>query len=123
MFRSVGLSLVEVKEILSGESNPSISILEKRLSDLEKEILGLRTQQHLITSMLKGMTSRDFTPIIDKRVWVEMLKSAGLDERGMKAWHSEFESRSPAAHYDFLLSLGITDIEAREIQEWSRSNS
>jgi len=50
-----------------------------------------------------------------------MLESAGMDERGMKAWHAEFEKRSPKAHYDFLLSLGISASEARRIQDWSQN--
>jgi len=120
MFRGAGLALAEVREMFSGDSSPSVSILEKRLRDLDKEILELRTQQHLITTMLKNMTSRDFTPAIDKKAWVEMLKSAGMDEEGMRAWHIEFEKRSPDAHYDFLLSLGIPESEARWIQEWSQ---
>lgn len=122
LFRSAGLSLAEIKKMLSGDSNPSISILEKRLRDLEKEILALRTQQHLITAMLKNMTNEDFTPAIDKKAWVEMLESAGMDEKGMKAWHTEFEKRSPTAHHDFLLSLGIPESEARRIQAWSQDN-
>ena len=120
MFRGAGLALAEVKEMFSGGSSPSISILEKRLSDLDNEVIELRTQQHSITAMLKSMTSKDFTPAIDKKAWVEMLKSAGMDEDGMRAWHTEFERRSPGAHYDFLLSLGIPESEARRIQEWSK---
>ena len=57
MFRGAGLALAEVKEMFSGGSSPSISILEKRLRDLDKGILELRTQQHLITAMLKRVMS------------------------------------------------------------------
>ena len=57
--------------------------------------------------MLKNITNKNFTPAIDRKAWVEMLKSAGMDEEGMRAWHAEFEKRSPDAHHDFLLSLGI----------------
>jgi DNA-binding transcriptional MerR regulator len=120
MFRGTGLALTDIKKMFSGGSNPSVSILEKRLRELDKEILGLRTQQHLITAMLKNMSNEDFSPAIDKKAWVEMLESAGMDESGMKAWHAEFEKRSPEAHYDFLLSLGIPKSEARKIQEWSQ---
>ena len=120
LFRGTGLALADIKKMFSGDPSPSVSILEKRLRDLDKEILEMRTQQHLITAMLKNMTSGDFTPAIDKKAWVEMLESAGMDERGMKAWHAEFEKRSPEAHYDFLLSLGIPVSEARRIQEWSQ---
>ncbi|MEJ2137203.1 MAG: MerR family transcriptional regulator [Desulfofustis sp.] len=120
MFRGAGLTLVEIKQMFSGGKTPSASILEGRLRNLDKEILELRTQQHLITKMLKKMTKVNFTPVIDKKAWVEMLESAGLDEEGMKAWHTEFEKRSPEAHYDFLLSLGIPESEARKIQDWSK---
>lgn len=120
MFRGAGLALADVKKMFSGGSNPSVSILEKRLRDLDKEILQLRTQQHLITAMLKNMTSEEFTTAIDKQAWVEMLESAGMDEEGMKTWHAEFEKRSPEAHHDFLLSLGISESEARRIQDWSQ---
>ncbi|MEJ2471521.1 MAG: MerR family transcriptional regulator [Desulfuromonadales bacterium] len=120
MFRGTGLALADIKIMFAGGSNPSVSILEKRLRDLDQDILELRTQQHLITAMLKNMTSEDFTPAIDKKAWVEMLESAGMDERGMKAWHAEFERRSPEAHYEFLLSLGIPESEARRIQNWSQ---
>ena len=106
--------------MFSGGSNPSISILEKRLRDLDKEVLELRTQQHSITTMLKSMTSKEFTPVIDKKAWVEMLKSAGTDEEGMRAWHIEFERRSLNAHHDFLLSLGIPEAEGVRIQGWSQ---
>ena len=123
MFRGAGLALADVKKMFSGGSSPSVSILEKRLGGLDNEILELRTQQHLITALLKKMTSKDFTPAIDKKAWVEMLKSAGMDEEGMRAWHTEFERRSPDAHYDFLLSLGIPESEARSIQEWSQASS
>lgn len=120
MFRGTGLDLSDIKKMFSRGPDPSVSILEKRLRDLDKEILELRTQQHLITAMLKNMTNEDFTPAIDKKAWVEMLESAGMDEKGMKAWHADFEKRSPEAHYGFLLSLGIPECDARKIQDWSQ---
>lgn len=123
IFRGAGLPLAEVKTMFSGDSNPSLPILEKRLRELDKEILELRTQQHLITSILKNMTSKDFTPAIDKKAWVEMMESAGMNEEGMRAWHSEFEKRSSDAHFDFLRSLGIHEREAKNIQEWSKGSN
>lgn len=120
--RQAGLSLAEVKEMLTGETGPSIAILEKRLEQLGEEILALRTQQHTITAMLKNMTSGRFAPVIDKTMWVEMLASAGMDETAMRAWHTEFERRVPEAHHEFLLSLGIPEQEAQKIRAWSRNN-
>ena len=118
--RQAGLSLADVKQMLAGESGPSVSILEKRLQQLGEEILALRAQQHTITAMLKSMTSGRFAPVIDKRIWVEMLASAGMDEAAMRAWHTEFERRAPVAHHEFLLSLGIPENETQKIREWSR---
>ena len=120
MFRGAGLSLADVQKMLSGDSAPSVKVLEKRMQELGDEILFLRNQQHSIAAMLKNMTSGKFAPVIDKEMWVEMLKSAGMDEAAMKTWHAEFESRAPEAHHEFLLSLGIPESEARHIQEWSR---
>lgn len=36
----------------------------------------------------------------------------------MKKLHMEFERQEPAAHHSFLLSLGISEKEARLIREW-----
>jgi DNA-binding transcriptional MerR regulator len=120
MFRSAGLSLDDVKKMISDDSAPSVKVLEKRLRELAKEILDRRNQQHSIAAMLKNMTSKQFASVIDKKIWVEMLKSAGMDEADMRTWHFEFESRAPQAHHEFLLSLGIPESEAEVIREWSR---
>ncbi len=120
MFRGAGLSLADVEKLLTGDSEPSVEVLEKRLRELADQILDLRNQQRLITAMLKNMTNDRFAPAIDKEMWVEMLKSAGMDEAAMQKWHAEFERRASEAHYEFLLSLGISENEARQIQAWSR---
>lgn len=120
MFRSTGLPLAEVKKLLSGETVPTVAILEKRLQDLDDQILSLRSQQHVTIAMLKRMTSGAYAPVVDKKMWVNMLEASGMDESDMATWHAEFECRAPGAHYEFLLSLGIPEDEARQIQEWSR---
>jgi hypothetical protein len=51
-----------------------------------------------------------------------MLKSAGLDEAGMKHWHIEFEMTSPEAHQDFLESIGIEESEIESIRAWSKNS-
>lgn len=120
MFRSVGLSLGDVQKLLSGRTAPSVEILEKRLQELEDQILFLRGQQHSIIAMLKKITDGTYGPIVDKKMWVKMLEAAGMDESSMAKWHSEFERRAPKAHKEFMLSLGIPENEIRQIQEWSR---
>lgn len=49
-----------------------------------------------------------------------MLKAAGMDQRAMDRWHTEFERRSPEGHQEFLLSLGIPSNEAVRIRTLSR---
>ncbi len=56
---------------------------------------------------------------VDKQAWIEMLKAAGIDETAMMKWHSEFERRTPEAHHQFLLSIGIPEEEALFIRRRS----
>ncbi len=123
MFRSTGLPLADVNKILVSETNSGTGVLETRLQELGDEILALRVQQQLITAMLKNMNSDKFASAMNKQTWIEMLKSAGMDESAMQCWHADFEARSPQTHSDFLLSLGISKEEAEKIQTWSRELS
>jgi len=119
--RNAGLPLAEIMEMLAREEkDPGVSILEKRLKELNTDIINLRKQQHLVTAMLSNVTDKDFKPAIDKNAWVEMLQAAGMDEAAMKTWHVEFEKRSPEGHMEFLLSLGVPQDEAQRIQDWAR---
>lgn len=120
--RSTGLPLSDVKRLLSCDTAPSIQILENRLKEIETEIMALRGKQHMIVAMLKEMTSEAYGAIVDKEMWVQMLEAAGMDESDMMRWHAEFESRAPKAHHEFLLSIGIPEDEARQIQEQSRQS-
>jgi len=106
MFRSTGLPLADIQKILTGD-----------------EILTLRVQQQLITAMLKNISSDKFAPAMNKQMWVEMLEAAGMDESAMQHWHTKFEARAPQTHYEFLLSLGISENEAVRIQKWSHKNN
>jgi hypothetical protein len=51
-----------------------------------------------------------------------MLRSAGLDDAGMRAWHIEFEKHSPEAHQDFLESIGISPDEISVIRNQSKTS-
>lgn len=123
IFRNAGLSLEDVRELLSSGAEPSVKILESRMQELEDQILYLRGQQHAIIAMLKKMTNGSVKPIIDKKMWVKMMEAAGMDESSMARWHAEFEHRAPKAHKEFLMSLGIPNNEVRKIQEWSKRTS
>lgn len=39
--------------------------------------------------------------------WVDMLRTIGLDDAQMEAWHADFERRHPGAHESFLRWLNL----------------
>ncbi|MHC1727024.1 MAG: MerR family transcriptional regulator [Syntrophobacteraceae bacterium] len=117
--RQTSLSLEDIKSILRSEDKPCADLLEKRLKEIGEEISALKAKQGLLSTMLKGMAV-DGRSEVNKEMWIEMLQAAGMDEQAMDRWHAEFEHRAPEAHHQFLLSLGITEREARVIRQWSK---
>ena len=122
-YRNTGMPLGDIKKLLASHNPPGVKILESRLLEIGRQIADLRGQQQIIIRLLKEMTNEVYGPAIDKQTWVKMLEAAGMDEEGMMKWHAEFESRSSQAHHDFLLSLGIPEAEARQIQAGSVSKT
>lgn len=121
MFRSAGLALADIQTLMAEETAPRVKILENRLQELEDQILSLRQQQHTLVAMLNQLSQKACGPVIDKDQWVNMLEAAGMDEAAMARWHGEFERRAPKTHKTFLLSLGIKETEAAQIQDWART--
>ncbi|WP_300668541.1 MerR family transcriptional regulator [Desulfoluna sp.] len=120
MFRGAGMPLADVQTLLESGEAPRVQILETRLKELDGEILALRHQQHAIIGMLKTLPGGAPALVVNKQMWVAMLEAAGMDEEAMALWHAEFEARAPDSHFEFLLSLGISEAEARKIQAWAR---
>lgn len=119
-FRQAGLSLADMQAMFSSTEEPYVGVLEKRLQEIGAQILDLKSKQRLLTGMLKKVASGDCPQSVDKAMWVEMLRSAGMDDRAMARWHAQFELRAPEGHREFLLSLGISEKEASRIREWSK---
>lgn len=122
-FRRAGLAIEEIRTILAAEGKPSAAILERRFHEIGEEIRLLRAKQGLLSHMLTGMASAKGPSAVDRDLWVEMLRAAGMDDKAMARWHAEFEQRAPEAHREFLLSLGIPEEEAGEIRKWSQSTA
>ena len=120
LFRSAGLSLDSIESLLEKENSELDSTLEGRLLTINSEIQKLRNQQKVILNILENETLARDSRIMNKEVWVSILRAAGLDDAGMKNWHIEFERTSPEAHQDFLESLGIEKDEVAAIRDWSR---
>jgi MerR family transcriptional regulator, thiopeptide resistance regulator len=122
-FREAGLTLKEIQTVLSSGGRPGAKMLENRIRETAANILNLKSQQRLLAGMLSRIASARPPPAVDKRLWIEMLRAAGMDQRALHRWHTEFERRAPEAHHEFLLSLGIPPDEAANIRNYSRQKS
>jgi DNA-binding transcriptional MerR regulator len=122
-FRQAGLTLAEIRVVLASGGKPGAKLIEKRMRETAGEILGLRSQQQLFAGMLNRVVSGRGAPCVDKRLWVEMLRAAGMNDRAMARWHAEFERRAPEGHHEFLLSLGIPEKEVAGIRAWARGRA
>jgi len=122
LYRSVGLSVRDVGRLLSGTEGGAVSVLNRRLAELESEIGELRRHQQTIVRLLQARKAllrrrKDMT----KDKWVSIMKAAGFSEDDMTRWHREFERAAPDDHQEFLTYLHIAPEEIRSIREWSRT--
>lgn len=119
-FRQAGLTIEDIRCVLSMEDDANGAVLRRRMRALGEEIRTLQTQQRLLGKMLQVQSSGELPVTVDKQAWIEMLRAAGMDEAAMSRWHTEFERRAPEAQHQFLLALGITEEEALCIRKRSR---
>lgn len=115
-FRAAGLALGEVASILAVKGKPSVRVLERRLGEIGREITGLRQKQRLLSEMVRRSATNSRPPMVDKAMWVGLLRAGGMDEAAMRRWHAEFERQAPQAHEEFLVSLGIEAEERARIR-------
>lgn len=124
--RAAGLPLGEIEAVLDPSPKlraPVGEALNRRLSDLNREIAGLRRQQQVALALLREQAEPGHTRAMTKERWVQLLAACGLDEADRARWHAEFEKLSPEAHQDFLESLGLGHEEIARIRHWSRDGS
>jgi DNA-binding transcriptional MerR regulator len=119
-FREAGLSVKEIRAVLSSGGKPGTKLLETCLRETTQKIVGVKNQQRLLAGMLRQVASGKHPPIVDVELWVEMLDAAGMDEDARRRWHAEFERRAPEGHQEFHLSLGIPADEVERGRRWSR---
>ncbi|MEJ7732607.1 MAG: MerR family transcriptional regulator [Polyangiaceae bacterium] len=119
-YRDLGLSLVQIRELLDGATGRTAVLLGARLEELDGEIQRLREQQRIIVRLLANAGKLRRARAMDKDAWVAVLRAAGLDDAAMHRWHVEFERMSPKAHQDFLESLGLPPAEVTRIRAGSR---
>ncbi|GAL17052.1 transcriptional regulator MerR family [Vibrio maritimus] len=119
-YRSFGLPIQEITELLSKQNHhKSQQILRNQFEALENEVQSLRLQQKAILAAL-GEPITPTSGTMNKAQWVEIMRSAGFDEKDMQQWHCQFERMRPAAHQEFLESLSIDADEIVSIRAQSR---
>jgi DNA-binding transcriptional MerR regulator len=119
-FRQAGLPLKDIREVLNTGGKPGARMLEKQLRETSETVLSLRNKQRVLAGMLRKVNKIGAPTPVNKTLWVEMLRAAGMDDEAMARWHQEFEQRSPEGHEEFLISLGISRQETARIRAWAR---
>ena len=119
-FRKAGLTLSDIRDVLSSGGKPGARLLDKRIRETVAAIVDLKNQQRILAGMLRRIASGSTSGPVDVDLWVEMLEAAGMGAPARKRWHAEFERRAPEAHDEFLLVLGIPRDEVMKIRRWSR---
>jgi DNA-binding transcriptional MerR regulator len=116
MYREVGLPLDEIPPLLACDDMNISTILIKRLTDLNKEIESIKSQQEIIIRLLKksGMSR---VKKMKRRERIRLVKAAGIDESMMIEWHRQFERHSSEQHEMFLRMLEFTDSEIAELKQ------
>lgn len=116
-YRRAGISLKEIGRMLDAQADTSVAeALENRLTELNREMEGLREQQQLVAALLGRADLLEATDGLDKATWVSLLSAAGFSEDDMRRWHVQFERSAPEKHEQFLRHLRIPDGEISAIR-------
>jgi MerR family transcriptional regulator, thiopeptide resistance regulator len=116
--RSAGMPLEAVKRVLDSNT-PLAEALEKQLVSLNQQIGALRTQRHVVMSLLQSPATETRERPLSKEAWTTLFQAIGLTDEDMRDWHRHFERTMPEAHNDFLESLGLDPTEVQRIRAWS----
>lgn len=117
--RQAGVGMEDIKIILASPDDDTTAVLQRRLRELGEEIRSLQAKQRLLAGMLKLTGEGGPRSTVDKSMFIDLLRVSGMDDVAMDRLHTEFERRAPAAHHNFLLSLGISEKEALLIRSRS----
>lgn len=121
--RKAGLPLSQILNILNADVNMECNVLERRLNELNQEIIYLRFQQKLIVEMLKDKNQTEKNMLMDRDTFTNLIKSAGFSDIALKRFHKQFEKASSDSHQFFLEFLGFQGEEIDRIREFSRNNN
>lgn len=119
LYRSVGLSVEEIAQMMAAPTPEGPTILMNRLRQISFEIEALREHQLAILKLLRSKQFTERVKDMTKEKWVGIMKGAGFTEADMHRWHKEFERTAPEDHEEFLKYLQIPVGEILSIRKWS----
>jgi DNA-binding transcriptional MerR regulator len=120
LYRKVGLSLAAIRTVLDQPRGGAASVLQRRLTEIDRDIETLRGHQRAILRLLEKSRTLRRTEMLTKDKWVAIMRGAGFSAADMERWHSEFEKSAPDEHQEFLEFLHIRPEEIKTIRESSR---
>lgn len=123
VYRRAGLPLADIVQVLESSESTLVSMLEKRLNELNEDMDRLRGQQHFIVGLLKHHDVVAQATVLNKETWVSLLRASGFSEADMLRWHVEFERLAPEKHLRFLKFLCIPDEEIAQIRSWAAQDN
>ena len=118
LYRKAGVSLKDIKKILTSKTSNFTDILQNRFASLNKEIQLLYDQQQIIAGLLKNTSILGSSKVMNKALWTKLLSASGLSDKDMRQWHITFEKTDPAMHHAFLKQLQIPPEEIDTIRRW-----
>jgi len=119
IYRQAGLSLRQIKGLLDSAKYDVAASLEAKIEEINAEIQTLRQQQHFIIEFLQNNQLWQRIGTIQKDQMVEVLQSAGIDDKAQWRLHNQFEKKFSEKHEAFLQLLGLTPDQVSEIRDWS----
>ncbi len=81
-FREAGLTLREIRAVLSSGGKPGTKLLEKRMRVAAERIVGLKNQQRLLAGMLRQVAAGKPPATVDKSCGYRCCAPPGWTRRG-----------------------------------------
>lgn len=117
-YRNLGLSLDDISRTINN-NEPMLSILNKRLKQIESELSQLRNQRSILLHLLNNLKISDNGETNEIEKWKSLFMKLGFSEEDVIKWHILFEKSSPDDHQLFLQSLGLPPHDIIRIREFS----
>lgn len=111
LFRSMGISLEDIGQILENENSRLAKVLLIQLNQLNREIEELQNRQRNIINLLREVNTLDAFKLYGVDGENGRVLFDGFDPL---EWHQKFQAISPNLHEEFLKILDVVPESIRE---------